>query len=87
MTYPQHKAARKARKRTLALSLVDDGLADLAVGEDGGGLNIVPLLAGEGVGAVRCVSSRLRARARNTYAFFLPPFLPLEIRLFLLHRR
>lgn len=32
-----------------SLGPVDQGLSDLAVGEHGGGLNVVPLLAGEGI--------------------------------------
>ena len=37
--------------RTLALSLVDEGLADVGVLEETGGLHVIPVLLGERIGA------------------------------------
>ncbi len=49
-TKPRQKKIKRAREmRTGALGLGDDGLAELAGREGGRGLDVVPLLLGEGV--------------------------------------
>ncbi|GMS89268.1 hypothetical protein PENTCL1PPCAC_11443, partial [Pristionchus entomophagus] len=45
----QNTSLKTVRGNLGSLSAVDQSLSDLAVGEHGGGLDVVPLLAGEGV--------------------------------------
>ena len=40
---------RELNLLTGSLSFIDDGLANISVGEHGRGLNVIPVLAGEGI--------------------------------------
>lgn len=62
-----------------ALSAVDQGLANVSNGEDRGGLDVVPVFAGERVDAARLA----QGGSGGAYIFFFRPFFPLESRLFL----
>ena len=74
------------RLLTLALSSTDDGLASIALGKDGGCLDNIQLLSGEGVltANIRMIHHCLHHHKieDKTYAFFLPPFLPFDSLLF-----
>jgi len=50
------------RTLTCSLSSVDNGLSHLGVGEDGGGLNVMPFLLGEGVDANEETGSKMRSQ-------------------------